>query len=94
MSAAANHEKEDHAPACEIEVGFELEPACTCGLDQRRALQRDLALVSRQNDLLRAALLHIAETCIQDPDSAQFAARVIDGSAFPPGWSAVAREDQ
>jgi len=30
---------------------------------------------------LRRALTHIAETCVQDPDTAQFAARVLDGSA-------------
>lgn len=30
---------------------------------------------------LRRALMHIANTCIQDPDIAQFAARVLDGSA-------------
>jgi hypothetical protein len=29
----------------------------------------------------RRALAHIADTCIQDPDTAQFAARVLDGSA-------------
>lgn len=30
---------------------------------------------------LRRALTHIADTCVQDPDTAQFAARVLDGSA-------------
>lgn len=30
---------------------------------------------------LRRALVHIADTCVQDPDAAQFAARVLDGSA-------------
>jgi len=33
---------------------------------------------------LRRALQHIANTCIQDPDTAQFAARVLDGSAKAP----------
>jgi len=32
-------------------------------------------------DRLQAALRHIAETCINDPDTAQFACRVLDGSA-------------
>lgn len=36
--------------------------------------------------LYREALVHIAETC-SDPDVAQFAARVLDGSAFPPNWN-------
>jgi len=30
---------------------------------------------------LEAALIHISETCIQDPDTAQFALRFVDGSA-------------
>lgn len=30
---------------------------------------------------LRRALAHIADTCMQDPDIAQFAARALDGSA-------------
>ena len=30
---------------------------------------------------LRRALAHIVEHCIQDPDTAQFACRVLDGSA-------------
>jgi len=34
-------------------------------------------------DVLRQALLNIAEHC-SDPDAAQFAARVLDGSAVPP----------
>lgn len=33
---------------------------------------------------LQRALRNIAETCIEDPDVAQFAARVIDGTAEPP----------
>lgn len=36
---------------------------------------------AREIERLRAALVHIAETCVQDPDTAQFAARVLDGSA-------------
>lgn len=36
---------------------------------------------------LRAALVHIAETCIADPDVAQFACRAAGGSAFAPEWT-------
>jgi len=48
------------------------------------------AIIRRQRErlaLYRAALDHIADTCIEDPDTASFACRVLDGSAFPPGWS-------
>lgn len=34
--------------------------------------------------LLRQSLQHIAETCVEDPDAAQFASRVLDGTAMPP----------
>jgi hypothetical protein len=36
---------------------------------------------AREIERYRRALAHIADTCIQDPDIAQFAARVLDGSA-------------
>ena len=36
---------------------------------------------AKEIERLRRALTHIADTCVQDPDTAQFAARVLDGSA-------------
>ena len=33
---------------------------------------------------LRRSLTHISETCIEDPDVAQFAHRVLNGTAEPP----------
>ena len=46
---------------------------------QKVVEQRDA--LREENTRLRKALEHIADTCVQDPDTAQFAARVLDGSA-------------
>lgn len=41
----------------------------------------DIPQLLDEIERLRRALVHIADTCVQDPDTAQFAARVLDGSA-------------
>jgi len=45
---------------------------------------RDREKMCREVVRLRAALMHIADTCIEDPVTAQFASQVLDGTASCP----------
>lgn len=46
-----------------------------------KTVHDQIAEQAKEIERLRRALTHIADTCVQDPDTAQFAARVLDGSA-------------
>ena len=50
---------------------------------KRQGAER-VAELEKENKRLLKGLAHIAETCVQDPDTAQFACRLMDGSAETP----------
>jgi hypothetical protein len=69
----------DYLSAIETHIGWSHHEQAA-GADGLGAIRDAGAELKR----LRRALEHIAETCIEDPDTAQFASRAVDGSTQSP----------
>jgi hypothetical protein len=57
--------------------------AAPASIIQDSSLIQRMKELQSDNDRLRRALLNISEFCVACPDTAHFAARILDGSARP-----------